>query len=654
MKKLVPISLGLLIVLLCLWLQLTTQPQIMQWRHHLANLTYDTQIKFNHWKIDPAKNPIAIVAIDDKSLKTIGRWPWDRKTLAKLVDTLYKSGAVAVVFDVVFSEPETNTALVIANILEQQNANPLAVSSVKQLSPQLAGDALLGKSLKGGDSILGYIFHANPAAVQNQLPAPLLVLPNNMSNNSIRRMPYYSSNIPLLQQAAANNGFINVYADPDGIIRRVPFLIEHELALYPSLSLAAVKTYLLSGVKINWEKVGDTWAIETVQLGKQFIPVDSAGQVLVPYYGKAASFPTYSAGDLLTSKIKPQSLAGKIVFIGATAFGLGDLQTTSIDSAFPGVEIQASIAYSIFNNQFLVIPAWAKGLEVVVILVIGILMALAFPYFSPYVSVLSLILFPVAIFFINNLFLHNGIVLSFVIPNLNVILISILNMAYGYIFEKRRHLELSHIFGQYVPSEYIDEMAEHHYEMHSEVREMTVLFSDIRNFTTMSEKSTPEGIAKILNRFFTPMTKIIFQNHGTIDKYVGDMIMAFWGAPLSDMDHRKHALEAALEMREMVTQLHKEFAAEGLPTIEIGIGISTGLMNVGDMGSEFRRAYTVIGDSVNLGSRLESLTKEYGANIIVSENTTKGQTDFIFRSLGQTHVKGKEILVNIFELVGRR
>ena len=308
----------------------------------------------------------------------------------------------------------------------------------------------------------------------------------------------------------------------------------------------------------------------------------------------------------------------KIIFVGTSATGLGDIKATAIENAFPGVEIQATIADGILSDNFSYKPPWSLGAEVFLTVVLGALFAWIFPYLGPRLLSIMIILIPMALMFANNeLWEKSGLIISIFVPIVLTAVLALINMIYGYVFETRRREHLKEMFGQYVPSRHIVEMltasGSAGFGMYGEDREMTVLFADVRNFTMISENLSAAQLKELLNAFFTPMTEVIFKHRGTIDKYVGDLLMAFWGAPLRDKRHAQHAISAALDMQSKLKELRSALKESSGHEIHIGIGLNSGIMSVGDMGSKFRRNYTVLGDAVNLASRVESLTKYYGA-----------------------------------------
>jgi adenylate cyclase len=491
-----------------------------------------------------------------------------------------------------------------------------------------------------------------------ELPAPTLALTSTAEKQlGLIDAAGYISNIAIIQNAAKNGGFINVYPDVDGVIRRVPLLIRYQNNLYPSLALGAVQLFLLQKVGLITANYNHVQQLEGVTLGDHSIPTDALSQVLVPFRGKSFSFPYYSATDVIHKNLPPNTLAGKIIFLGTSATGLGDLRATSIQGVYPGVEIQASIADGILTNNFSYKPEWTRGAEIALTVLVGVILACLFPFLGPRALTAFAIAIPILLIFLNNrVWEKTGLIIFILVPIVLTVLLAFTNMIYGYLFETRKREHLKEMFGQYVPEKHIDEMLKGggSFDLSGEDREMTVLFADIRNFTTISEPMSASELKDMLNRFFTPMTEIIFNYKGTIDKYIGDLIMAFWGAPLNDKRHAEHAIGAALDMQTAVDKLKPEFKARGWAEVNIGIGLNTGVMSVGDMGSQFRRNYTVLGDAVNLGSRVESLTKFYGVKIMVSEFTQKNQPKYLFRQLDRVRVKGKKVAIGIYEALIRK
>lgn len=656
MSKRLPILLGLILICVAIWLLITPTKFAKALMERLDNLGYDLQLRTRVLtKSAIPESPVAIIDIDDKSLEKEGRWPWPRNKLAELVDKLQSQGATVIAFDIFLSEKETNIADTIIQTLSKKNLlNNNIENALKTTALYFDNDKIFAKSIADTPSVLAIGFLPR-AQKQNQLPPPLITLNKQDSNQlSLIKSAGYISNIPIFEQSAHGSGFLNIFPDNDGIIRHAPLVMEYEQGVYPSLALAAVLAFLNEHISLVAPSYNKTKKLEGIKVGERLIPTDENGQVLIPFIGKSYTFPFYSATDILHNKINKDAIAGKILFVGTSATGLGDLHATAIQNPFPGVEIQATLVNGMLLNNFSYKPAWTFGANLVLTLLFGLIAAFLFPHLGPRLLGSIIIILPPTLLFANNWFWEQtGLVLSLLMPVLLVLFIALVNIIYGYLFETRRREQLKEIFGQYVPEKHIEAMLKSsgNYGMYGEDREMSVLFADIRSFATISEGLTASELVDMLNTFFTPMTEIIFKHHGTIDKYVGDLIMAFWGAPLKDKHHARHALESALEMRAKVKEMRPLLAAHNWPEIKIGLGINSGIMSVGDMGSRFRRNYTVLGDAVNLASRVEGITKFYGVSIAVTENTQQNQPDFIFRKLDLVRVKGKKVGIAIYEVI---
>ncbi len=469
----------------------------------------------------------------------------------------------------------------------------------------------------------------------------------------------FSANLPVLQNAAASGGFFNAtpLIDPDGVFRRISLVQMFDGQLYETLSLAMVRL-VTHEPRLELVYEGGTpsaVALEFLKLGKRRIPVDNQVAALVPFRGRQGSFVYVSASDVLQSKVAPAVLRGAIVLVGTTAPGLLDLRNVPMQDTYAGVELHANMIAGMLDGNILHRPPLMLGVEFVLLIIVGVAMAISLPMLSPLMATLVTLGTLLAVVTTN---FYAWQMLHIIVPLASgVVLIAslfVFNMSYGYFVDARGKRMLAHLFGQYVPPELVDEMAENPqaYSLEGSSRHMTVLFSDVRGFTTISEGLDPQQLTQLMNEFLTPMTHVIHRHRGTIDKYMGDAIMAFWGAPVSDDQHARHALLAALEMVATLESLQDHFKAKGWPPIKIGVGLNTGDMVVGNMGSEFRLAYTVMGDAVNLGSRLESLTKQYGVQIIVSEFTRDAVSDFAYRELDCVRVKGKDVPVKIYEPIG--
>lgn len=629
----------------------------------VENILYDTRVIMTMpGGIDER---IVIVDIDEKSLAEIGRWPWSRIHVAKLLDELFSYYDVTLVgFDVVFPEPDESSGL---KILQGLGNNELADIKeyhdvVADLEGQLDYDKLLSKSISKHPVVLGYYFNdaisSTGSTITGVLPKPAFHRKTfNNKNVQARKAIGYNANIKRLQDAALTAGHFSPRIDDDGVIRRIPMVYEYQDNFYESLSLVMVRILLgIEETKPVFEEDYDTDYPSLEKLSLEFldIPVDKNVQAIVPYRGKERSFPYVSATDVIHGRVDKKILQDAIVLVGTTAPGLFDLRTTPVQKQYAGVEIHANLIAGILDQKIKQSPAYVDGIEFIQLLLFGCLLTLLLPLLSPiWAAFATLIVSVITIAFNLMLWQYVNLVLPLAAILILIFMIFITNMIYGFFIERRGKLQIASTFGQYIPPDLIDEMNFNpdSYTLEAENREMTVLFSDIRGFTTISEGLTPAQLSELMNAYLTPMTKIIHENRGTIDKYIGDAIMAFWGAPLENPQHARHALKAAMDMLERLNAIRLEFIERGWPEVRIGVGLHTGMMSVGNMGSEFRLSYTVLGDAVNLGSRLEGLTKNYGVEIIVSETTKAAVPEFIYRELDIVKVKGKDKPIGIYEPV---
>lgn len=662
-RRRVPIALGLLLVAAFVVFKFYPIELVTNIAESFDEFLYDNALKMELGQEKPLKDmSIIVVDIDESSIKEIGHWPWPRDKVAQLVDGIRALGAISVALDVFFSDSPPNPVdEVLAKATGSLALDGKALSVMKGLKPQLDRDEILKKSLGNGDVSMAFLLHDD----ENQsslgaLPQPLAEVKNAEATN-LFVLSRYQGNLALLQEAAGNGGFITVIPDRDGVIRKAPLILAFNDTAYPSLSLEAVRVALLlerKEVKLQWGMIGETPSLDGIKVGADFnIPTDPDGRVLIPFRGARSKFKHIAAADIINGKVKSDALKNAIVFVGSSALSLSDFISTPIGPQFPGVDAHASMAEGILTQNFVYAPYFAPALELALLVVFGLVLAFLLPFLEALWMVLAaLIAMVLLIGSYAGLFHFNNMLISVSLP-LGLVTAEIaFNLVYGMLFEFRRRAQLKNLFGQYVPKELVERMSEHPelYSMEGSSEVLSVLFADVMHFTTICEGLTPKQIRDMLNRYFTPMTRIILENKGTIDKYVGDMIMAFWGAPISDPDHAKNALTTALQMQAETQRLTIEFAQLGLPEIHIGIGVNTGTMSVGDMGSEYRRAYTVLGDTVNTGSRMEGLTRFYGIKIATGQDTRTGQEDFVFRLVDKVKVKGKAKAVELYEVVGFR
>jgi len=622
--------------------------------------SYDTRLRLFLPKT--VENRVVILDIDEKSLNAEGRFPWPRDKMALMVNQLFERYKVKVVgFDVVNPEPDTSSGL---SILEAAGKNELKNDSqyqafLKKTRPALDYDQIFADELSKWPVVLGVSMGGETKS--GVLPPPIfeaaamgnIEFPSHVAVG-------YSGNLQKLQDAAKIGGHIYPAIDIDGKTRRVPMFMRHGDAYYESLSLAVARTYLNNApVKIQLYPPVESggrllgW-IAAIQIGEVSIPLAADMSALVPYRA-LGGFRYVSATDVIRGTLPADDLKDKIIIVGTSAAGLKDLRSTPISENLPGVEIHANLVAGILDQTIPQRPPEVLGLTVVTLLLIGIPLALILPKLSALWSTLTVGTIFVGAIAVNLYFFQQGLLLPVTSLLAMLLILYFLNMAYGFFSEARSRAQITGLFGTYVPKELVDEMAQNPgvYSMRGESREMTVLFSDVRDFTSISESLTPEGLKDLMNAYLSAMTEKVQVKRGTIDKYIGDAIMAFWGAPLPDKDHALHALESAIEMQKGLRELDAPFAQRGWPVLHIGVGLNCGMMSVGDMGSKFRRSYTVMGDAVNLASRLEALTKQYGVGILVTENIVKAAPGYVYREVDKVQVKGKLQGVAIFEPLGR-
>jgi adenylate cyclase len=637
---------------------------------HLDAFIYDNKVRLTMPRT--VDDRIVILDIDENSLAEVGRWPWSRDRLAKLMDKLFDGQGIALLgFDVVFAEADDSSGLKSLDVLARTELKDSGAfqSVLKEMRPQLDYDALFAQSLKGRPVVLGYYFSNRPDGISSGAIGEPTLPAGSFTGRNIPFTSWssFGGNLPAFQRAAAAFGHFNPLIDGDGVARRVPLLVEHKGAYYESLSLAMTRALLGSPKLVpgypdaressSANAYGSIeWLELTTMRGTMRIPVDENVATLIPYRGPQGSFRYVSAADVLGDRLKPGELKGKIMLVGTTAPGLMDLRSTPVGSTYAGVEIHANLIAGFLDGTIKHKPSYVLGADVLLTLLLGGVMAFVLPLLSASRASLVTLLVLLTAVGINLGFWHSAHMVLPLAGTLTLILVLYaINMSWGYFVESKAKRQFTELFGQYVPPELVDEMARNpeNYSMEGRKAELTVLFSDIRGFTTISEGLQPDQLATLMNLYLGAMTEVIRHQRGTLDKYIGDAIMAFWGAPVADAEHARHAVITALEMQEALAVLNKDLVAKGWPALKIGVGVNTGTMTVGDMGSPVRKAYTVMGDAVNLGSRLEGITKQYGVGILVGEGTRDlVKKDFVFRELDLVKVKGKDKPVAIYEPLG--
>ena len=674
-KNATSILAGLALTLLFAFLVNPPIPAIKQAADRLEGIVYD--IRLNATLPEQVRQTdfnIFVVDIDEKSLEEVGRFPWTRTVVKDLVTKLVDAGVVVIGFDIAFSEPELNP---VDKVFNSSLSGQLTKDQeyIAQLRQELDADLQLASVLGDTDIVLGILFQDDASVQVGSLkPSTISIDNSELSASQLTRRVYQGqlSNVDAIQQSAIGQGFFNSAPDPDGYIRRAFTVVEYKNQFYSSLALEAARLYSLADdVTIETQQIGaDKFSISAVKFGNYRIPTDEYGRVLIPYRGEQKSFPYISATDILHQRIDPDLMENGIALIGTSAVGLSDLRATPVGLQYPGVEVHANVLEGFLQatkvqmeqsqsdtteetNLFSYRPDYWQAATYLQILLIGMVLAIIMPRFGPvHMALLAVTSIVLVIAF--NLYLWQNKIEMPVLPQLALVLsISVYNITRGFFAESSNRQQIKSMFDQYVPPAHIDKMLDdpNSVSLDGERKQMSVLFSDIRSFTSISEKLSANELKEMLNEYFSPITQSIFEHQGTIDKYVGDMVMAFWGAPLDDPNHAENAVIGGFDMLKITAELREQFVAKDWPAIRVGIGINTGNMNVGDMGSEYRRAYTVLGDSVNLGSRLEGLTKFYGLEFLVSEFTKEQCPNIAFKPIDRVKVKGKDKAVAIFEPV---
>lgn len=639
---------------------------------HLEDIIYDARLRAT--MPGTLDERIVIVDIDEKSLAEVGRWPWSRNKLAALTNELFGHQQIALLgFDVVFAEPDDSSGLKQLTALSQNELRefPAFAEKLDALRGSLDYDAMFANALSKRPVVLGYYVTSDrEGRTSGILPAPVMGQGVLLGRASVfTSFNGFGANIEPLARAAPVAGFFNTIAEADGVVRTIPLIAEVKDQFHQSLSLAMFR--MMAGsptvtAEFSTERYlsRNAHGLENILLNRSgrvhAIPVDKRGAILIPYRGpggvKGGSFRYVSAADVLARRIPEGSLNGRAVLLGTTAPGLLDLRTTPVGQAYPGVEANANVLSGLLDNRVFVSPDYAVGYEVAVLLMAGLLLAVTLPLVSAPRAVMISVAVVLAVIGLNFwLYGAHRLVLPLASALVMAATSFALNMSYGYFVESRSKRELAHLFGTYVPPELVDEMVKDpdRYSMKAHSKEMTVMFCDMRGFTKLSENLEPTQVQELLNEVFSRLTEVIRGNRGTIDKYMGDCVMAFWGAPVETSDHPYLAVKTAMEIAQTVSVLNQDHRARGLPEIGVGVGVNTGIMCVGDMGSDIRRAYTVIGDAVNLGSRLEGLSRIYGVDAVVSESTRKLVPQFAWAELDKVRVKGKDQSVSIFCPIAR-
>ncbi|MDH7498768.1 MAG: adenylate/guanylate cyclase domain-containing protein [candidate division NC10 bacterium] len=654
----------LLVVLLYFW-----QPEFLE--------MMELKILDTHFRVRgplPPGGEVVIAAIDEKSLEAFGRWPWPRSRLAELIDFLARARARVITLDIILSEPEENSELRALRSLRAEfsrsgldripGKGPSFSESLRRREAQADHDAQMQAAMaNAGNVILPVFFEFDPQRkasappeIENILSRHAVSVFTRYGDRQLFRFPrarVVTACIPSLSEQAWGMGHINMMADLDGVVRWELGAIEYQEEYIPSLALKSAAAYLRMGsqdLKIHFG--------EGMGLGDLRFPTDDHGRMLINYVGPTRTFPYYSIADILQGRISPSVFQDKVVLVGATALGIYDLRVTPFSLYFPGVEKHANTIDNLLHGRFLRSPSWMGLFDLLAVLSFGILLSWLLPRVRLWQGFLIAFACLIGLLGLAHLLFVSGkIWLRVLYPSLALLFCFAGVQSHRFLVEEGEKRRIRSAFQRYVPPAVVDEILSHPDKLKfgGEKRELTVLFSDIRDFTSYSERYPPEQVVEILNEYLTAMVEVIFRHQGTLDKFVGDEIMALYGAPIYYPHHAEAACLSALEMVAELERLHEKWKKEGREGFEIGIGINTGDMVVGNLGSSQLFDYTVIGDNVNLGARLEAINKNYQTryHIILSESTYQQVRDRAqVRQLDAVKVKGKTRPVMIYELLG--
>ncbi len=592
----------------------------------------------------PADKNIIIIDIDEKSLKELGQWPWSRNIISKILKNLTNDGVGMIGLDVVFAEPD--------------NSSPKKILLKLGLKSKRAEDydKILAQTIKETPTIAGYVFNLkNDGIKPTRSPRTnaIIIEKNRPKVSPIIKAYRAILNIPIIQNSAYSSGYFNTIPDDDGVIRSIPMLISYDGNLYPSLSLEMIRNALHKKIiRVNYEN----GIVKTISIGKLKIPTDMYGRMIINYMGAKKSYRYISAIDIYNNSINKSLVQNKFALIGTSAAGLLDLRSTPFDAAYPGVEVHANAIDNIINQNFISTPQWTIGANILSLLLLSsiILILLFLP--NIFMSLVLFILLDLAVLYLHYYYMFSkGIILNLLFPLICINILYFLGTMINFFYEKKQKNLIKDKFSKKVSADVVEELLKNSDKLLVQEKEITIFFSDIRGFTNISEQiGSAKKLITLLNDYMTPMVEIITNHKGTVDKFIGDSIMAYWNAPINIKLHADAALEASIEQIIKLEELNKTLAREKRPNIDIGIGLNSGKCIVGEMGSIGRSDYTCIGDAVNLASRIEGLCKIYGAKIIVSKFSKEllSKKHYLFRELDIVRVKGKEEPVAVFECYG--
>jgi adenylate cyclase len=649
-KRMRRVVLGLILTLIAS--AETLEPFRNRLTETIDRAVYDTQQRLQRVRQD---DRIVIIDIDERSLSEQGRWPWSRSLIAQLVDKTIVTGQAKVLsFDVLFAEAQEDSDLKLVDRLLADPQFQTVNKPLAQLRSGIDPDTQLTNMLKDKPVVLGYYFTSDREGYKSgSLPAPVMDA-QALAQQGWKMLSWtgYGANLPIINAASPNAGFFSPRVDNDGLVRELPLLSEYNGQVYESLVSATLRLYL-NNASLEFTSLGVAYRDGNQVLD---VPLTPELTALIPFAGvggpKSGRFKYISATDVLKGRVSADVFKSKIAIVGTSTLGLTDLRATPVSASFPGVETHAALLAGALNNSLKTRPVAGHAVMAFTIAVVGVLMSFVLPTMGV-IGVVAVTFLGLSTILAWHMMAAVQMGSIFPIGGALVLMLSLMliNIVAGYFVEGRSRRAVLDRFGQYVSPALVAQMASDpkNFRVDGQNKELTILFADIRGFTPLAESMEPQVLREYLNRFLSGMTDVIHRHEGTVDKYMGDAVMAFWGAPIDDAAHADHAVAAGFAMLKEVENINLEFKERGWPLLQIGIGINSGMVRVGDMGSSARRAYTVIGDAVNVAARLESLTKTLKRPIALGAQTKALATSFECRSLGSFPIAGKQAQVEVFE-----
>jgi adenylate cyclase len=622
---------------------------------------------------DPAPQ-VVLAVIDEKSINTEGKWVWPRSKMAKLIDKLSDAGARVAAFDIGFLEPDDQRVVnaiskIQANIGQFGVTDDRMQAYLDDLKLRSDEDRLLARAIENAKAkvVLGYFFHVGQMDLSHVDEETIRTHEENIATSSYKFARFASpeaqqapliaatlpqSNITTIATATPFAGYFNMFPDPDGVVRWIPAVIKFKDSLFAPLSMMTASAYLDEPLSVTVADFG----VESIDLGSQSVPTDEFGRVLINYHGPEKTFPHISITDILNDNVPAEMLADKIVMIGATAVGIYDLRVTPFGSVFPGLEIHANVVSSVLQNRYIIHPAWGAIFDLIAIITAGLVLGFVLARTGVIAGGLTAFsLGTVFILFCQYVFSSQGLVLNLVYPVTVLILTYTAITGYKYLSESHQKKFIKDAFSSYLAPTVVKQLIDspETLSLGGEERTITAFFSDVQGFTSISEQLTPSELVELLNEFLTEMTDVILAHEGTVDKFEGDAIIAFFGAPNYLENQAEVACMACIDMQARLEKLRLRWREEGRPELHMRIGLCTGPAVVGNMGSKSRMDYTMMGDTVNTAARLEGVNKAYGIYTLISDSTRHDAGDSIVtREIDSINVVGKAVPITVYQILG--